>query len=97
MEAVLLVAGAGTIAVLTDCLITTIGSFMLICSIVSCVAPGTIRLKRWELPGNEFRVALMALSALKVTAVVLRLVWQRDMAIVRWCPRVRDVAGIALL
>lgn len=77
MEAALLVASAGTVAILTDGLIATISRFVLICLVVTCVATGTIRLKRRILPRDGLRIGLMAVRARQVAAMIQRLVSQR--------------------
>jgi len=74
METVLLMAGAGAVAILTYCLVTTIGAFMLVRSVVAGVAACAIGLISGVLPGDYFRVALMTLCAQEVAAMVLRLI-----------------------
>lgn len=65
--------------------------------VVVRMATGTIRLKGRTPPIDDLGVRLVALRAPQVTPVILRLVWQRDVAVVRWRPCVRDVAGVAFL
>jgi len=65
--------------------------------VVTCMTAGTIGLERRELPLYDLGVALMALSALQVVAVVLRLIRQTGVAVICWCPRVRAVAQTAVL
>jgi len=65
--------------------------------VVARMAASTIRLERRELPLHDLGVALMALSALQVVAVVLRLIRQARVTIVCRSPRVRAVAQTAIL
>ncbi len=65
--------------------------------VVARVAAGTGRLKCRELPGNEFRVGLVAIGTRQVAAVILRLVGQHRVSEVRWRPCIGVVARIAFL
>lgn len=65
--------------------------------VIARVTACTIRLKCRELPRNEFGVGLVAGGAWQVAAMVLRLVRQGHMAIIRRCPTVGYVAGVAFL
>lgn len=56
-----------------------------------------IGLERRELPVDNFRIALMAISALQVVAVVQWLIRQTNMLVIRWRPDVRVVTQAAVL
>ena len=71
METVLLMAGAGTVAILTHCLITTIRAFVLVRPVVARVTTCAIGLIGRELPGNYFRIALMAIGTHEVATMIL--------------------------
>ena len=64
--------------------------------VVARVTAGTIRFECRILPNNDFRVTLVALGALQLASMILRLVRQGGMTIVRGLPRVGVVAGVAL-
>lgn len=58
---------------------------------------GTIGLIRGVLPGNDFRVALVAIRAQEVATMILWLVRQRRMSVIRRCPRIGAMTHVALL
>ena len=70
MEAVLLMARTSTITVLADCLIATVYPFVFVRTIVTRVAPRTVRLKCRILPDDYGRVVLVTVGASEVAAVV---------------------------
>jgi len=74
MEATLLMAGTGAVAILTHCLVTTIHAFMLVRSVVAGVATRAIGLIGGVLPGDHFGVALVTLCAQEVSAMILRFI-----------------------
>ncbi len=74
MKAALLMAGTGTVAILTHCLVTIIRAFMLVCSVVAGVATRAIGLICGELPGDHFRIALVTVCARKVSTMILRFI-----------------------
>lgn len=96
MEAVLLVACAGAIAILADRLITAARGFVLVGPIITRVTTCAVRLKCRIRPGDRLGIRCMAISTLQVAPVILRLVGQRGVAIVRRRPCVRRVTNIAL-
>ena len=93
------VAGAGTIPQFAGG-VSNIGVFVFLVRpgfVVVCMTAGTVRLKCREPPGHEFSVGLVARGAGEVGSVILRLVWQCRVTVIRRCPRIRVVAGIAFL
>lgn len=74
MEATLLMAGAGAVAILTHCLVTTISTFMLVGSVVAGVATRAIGLICRELPGDHFRIALVTICTQEVATMILRFI-----------------------
>ncbi len=97
MEAVLLMTGSGTVTILAYRFVTAIRAFVLVGSVVSGMATGTVGLVRCVLPGNDFRVALMAVGTRQVSAMILRLVCQCRVTIIGGRPGICAVARIALL
>ena len=71
MKTALLMAGAGAVTILTHCLVTASHAFMLVRPVVARVTTCAIGLIGRELPGNYFRIALMAIGTHEVATMIL--------------------------
>ena len=72
MEAVLLVACAGTVAVLANRLVAAIAGFVFVRTIIAGMTTRTVGLEGGVLPDNHFRVVLVAVGTGEVAAMVKR-------------------------
>lgn len=70
MEAVFLVARAGTVSILADGLVAAIRCFMLVRAIVARMTAGAVRLECCILPGDNFGVGQMTIRALKISTMI---------------------------
>ena len=96
MEAALLVARAGAIAILAHSFIAAICGFVLVGPVVTGVATCAVGLICGVLPGDHFRIALVAVRTQEIAAMILWLVRQRSVPVVRGRPRVGAMTCIAL-
>ena len=70
MEAALLVASAGTITILTDQFDSAASGFVLVRTIITRMATGTIRLIGRKLPVDKVRIGQVACRTLQISTMI---------------------------
>lgn len=80
MEAALLMTRAGAITILTYRFVAAVSGLMLVGPVITRVTTRTVGLKRRVLPGNRLGVGLVTFRALKIAAVIKRLISKHRVA-----------------
>lgn len=92
-------AGAGTVSQLTCGVkrFRILGFLVWSRLVFACVTARTVRLKGGELPVDDFRIVLVALGAIEVVAMILRLIRESGVHVIGRYPRIRVVAQTTVL